>query len=75
MQSSEIDELKRSFKDLQERLSKARKKGLDTTILNIKMYSVAPKIQLAEVTLVKSDIEIAKKAIAELNAELKAIEG
>ena len=71
---TETSQLKAKLKELREQLSRLRKSGADTKLIDIKLYPLSPKIQVAEATQSKADIEKAKKALDEFQAELKAAE-
>lgn len=70
----ETPQLRAKLKELREQLSRLRKKGAETKTLDTKLYLLSPKIQLAEATRSKTDIEKAKKALDDFQAELKAAE-
>ncbi|GEM_PF-3603488 len=71
---TETAQLRAQLKELREQLSRLRKKGAETKMINVKLYSLSPKIQIAEATRSKTDIEKAKKALDEFQEELKAAE-
>ncbi|MBI2133931.1 hypothetical protein HYU11_04585 [Candidatus Woesearchaeota archaeon] len=70
----EIDALRLRLKDMYDRVSRMRKKGVDTFFLNTRLLSVPARIQFAEATMLKKDIDSAARLMAELEAEVGKLE-
>ncbi|MBI4438945.1 hypothetical protein HY640_03375 [Candidatus Woesearchaeota archaeon] len=73
MEQDEIEAIKRRAKELRDKISSARKKGTDTRIIDIKMLGIAPKIQLADATKQKKDIDKANQAMDAIEKEVNEL--
>ncbi|MBW2968219.1 hypothetical protein KY362_07070 [Candidatus Woesearchaeota archaeon] len=69
-----IDEMLESFQDhfaeLKEEASALRKTGVDTSMADILMVDVMPKIKLARATYEQSDVESVRGMLAKIRHEL-----
>ncbi|MFH1511568.1 MAG: hypothetical protein ABIF10_07810 [Candidatus Woesearchaeota archaeon] len=56
---------------IKERVTEARKNGMDTKIVDIMMCNVMPKIMIAQATLQQADIDTAKRSLGEIENEMR----
>ncbi|MFH0978151.1 MAG: hypothetical protein V1837_02500 [Candidatus Woesearchaeota archaeon] len=72
-QADEVAILREHFRLLRERLSQNRKLGMDTKIADLKLMSVAPKIQMAAITSERRDLEVVQRLLSEIESEMKQL--
>ena len=71
---NEVDNLKRRLKELEALASKLRKKGIEADSITTRLYTIPPKIMVANATLAKADIDKAKTALDQLEREASELE-
>lgn len=69
----EIRILKQHLQTLRERVSRSRKEGMDTRIVEIKLMNIMPKIMMAKVTNTKEDMGVVANLLADLEREMKQL--
>jgi hypothetical protein len=69
----EISILRQHLQNLKDRASAARKAGMDTKIVEIKLMNIAPKIMLAKATGQKKDAQLVQSLVADIEEELKQL--
>ena len=72
--NKQMDDLKARIKELSDGVSKLRKKGFYTRILDIKMLAIPAKLQMADATKADSDLKKIQDYLTSLETELKEIE-
>ena len=72
--TEEIEMLKSRYKEYKLRISEFRKKGIDSSIANLMIMNVLPKIQMAEVTSELKDIKKAIDSLDRVNIELNKLQ-
>jgi predicted nucleic acid-binding Zn-ribbon protein len=68
-----FESLKNEYRELKAEVSEFRKKGFDTTIVNLKLMNIPSKIQLAESTREYRDIEKVKMMLNNIKSEISDI--
>ena len=69
-----IENLKSQLLDLKQRLSQCRKKGVETTIADLKLTSVPSKIRMVEVTRNLKDVQKAASMLNDAKTETEELE-
>ena len=69
-----IDDLKEKLKALRASVSRLRKKGLNTKLIDIKLLGVQPKIQIASATGDQKDFANAANYMVDIEKEVNALE-
>ncbi len=69
----EINKLESEISKIKEALSKLRRKGFETDLIDIYMLNLDPKIKMAKSTLLKDDIKKAEDEIEYVKGELKKL--
>lgn len=70
----ELESLDEKFQELKAKLSYLRKKGKDTTMVELLIPDFAPKLRMARATYEKEDVQKLKELIQDLKDELKEAE-
>jgi hypothetical protein len=69
----ELTVLQDHFMSLKERVSDARKQGMNTRIPEVKLMNIQSKIKMAEVSGLQKDIDKVKNALADIESEMKLL--
>lgn len=72
--STAIENLKRDVAGFRQRISACRKKGLDTSIAELRVMAIPPKISMADVTKDYKDLQKANELMYAARAEIEGIE-
>lgn len=70
----QITGLKNRLKDLNDKLSKLRKKGVNTRMVDFRLPLASPKILVANATQQQKDIDQASKFLESLESEVASIQ-
>ncbi len=70
----QITGLKNRLKDLNDKLSKLRKKGVNTRMVDFRLPLASPKIMVASATQQQKDIDQASKFLESLESEVASIQ-
>lgn len=70
-ESQQLTVLKEHLQNLKERISQARKQGMDTKLVEIKIVNIQPKIQMAQVTGQKKELRIVSALLGDVEQEMK----
>ncbi len=65
-----LDLMAEHLTELKEEASDIRKQGIDTSMVDILMIDVLPKIKMAKVTYEKKDVDEVKKLLAQIRHEI-----
>ena len=68
-----LESLMDHFNELKEEASEIRKEGYDTTMADVLMIDVVPRVKYAKVTYEEKDVNIVKKLLAQIRHELDVI--
>ena len=68
-----LDLMAEHLTELKEEASEIRKQGMDTSMVDILMMDVLPKIRMAKVTYEKKDVDSVKKSLAQIRHEIDLV--
>jgi hypothetical protein len=65
-----LDALVEHLEELKQETSEIRKQGIDTTMVDLMMMDVLPKVKLARATYEQKDVDAVKKMLAQIRHEI-----
>ena len=68
-----LDALAEHLNELKEETGEIRKQGMDTSMVELMMMDVMPKIKMAKVTYEQKDIDNVKKSLAQIRHEIDLV--
>ncbi|MBW2997821.1 hypothetical protein KY349_05770 [Candidatus Woesearchaeota archaeon] len=65
-----IDSLEDHLKEMKDEVSELRRQGIDTTIVDMMMMDILPKVRMAKITNDQQDVDAVKRLLARMHNEV-----